>query len=106
MLRFLLNPSVIISLNYHYPHDRPFPQHVQQYMREGRIAMDGNFPNPNFSNINLRSGVWIDGTFMNRHIFELAYSPTKLYVAGDEFSQKGIASVTGRIHKFQPLTGF
>lgn len=104
VLRFLLNPSVIISLKYNYTHDIPFPQHVQQYMREGRIAMDGDFTNPNFSNIQLKLGRWINDGKTGDIVHSLAYSPTKLFVAGDEFSQKGVVSLAGEPHHFTLLS--
>ena len=103
ILRFLLNPSVIMSAKYDYINAHEFPQHVQQYMREGRIAMNGVFKNPDFLNVNLKVGSWTGREAERSRISGLIYSPTKLLVVGDEFTQKGIVNLAGDAHDFKPL---
>ena len=99
LLDYALNPKVIIIDTGEVLYN-PLAAHVEQYMREGRIAMRGHFTDTPLSGAHvfgsdfLRSGRYCG----------LLYSPTKLIVIADEVSGNAVVGLSDtRIHEFRPV---
>lgn len=100
ILKYVENPSVIIDITNKFFRGHPFATHVEQYMREGRVALSGKFTG-------ILSEKLIEDDEWNRRSGKdklgLSYSPTKLFVATDEVSQKGIVHLVDTLHNFKPV---
>ena len=93
LLQYVMNPSVIIDLETDFI--REFAPHVEQFLREGRVAVAGSF-NDRSKLRDLRS-LLLRGTIDPK----LSYSPTPLLVRTDEATKKAhIGLADGKVKKF------
>ena len=100
ILQYLLNPAVILSLEYDYERLHSLSEHMRQYMREGRITLAGIFENPDMGNVHFGQRTNFVGREKDFRIREPIYSPTELVVVGDEFSQKAVVGLKGLFQDF------
>ncbi|MBW3011739.1 hypothetical protein KY311_00995, partial [Candidatus Woesearchaeota archaeon] len=96
VLNYFANPSVILDIT-KLGGLAPFAAHVEQYMREGRVALMGVFTGE------LGRFIQADDTFHSLGDLSSSYSPTKLTVKADEIEQKANVEVDGEIKGFEPL---
>jgi len=101
ILEYLTNATAIIDVGRHWP-GRPYAPHVEQHMREGRVALAGTFNNE------FRHMLVNDHTYFrlsNEDARGVIYSPTRLIVKTDEISQKGtVALADGKVYDFVPIS--
>lgn len=101
---YITNPGVIVVINDSFDDGHPFPPHVAQFMREGRIALAGLFKG-GWEDILVKGEDYWDmlGKYYDSEK-DILYSPTKLAIIADEVSQEGIISlVDGEAKKFVNL---
>ena len=98
VLNYLFNASVILDID-DLGGVKPFAVHVEQYMREGRIALLGMFTNE-LADILVRGE---DYAMDYNRLRGSIYSPTKLIVKADEIEQKANVELDGKIEDFAPI---
>ncbi len=85
LLQYVMSPSVVIDLETAFI--RSFPPHVEQFMREGRVALAGDF--------NGKAG-------FEPRLARLAYSPTRLVVRANEKTQEAhVGLADGEVLDFE-----
>ncbi|MEK6967781.1 MAG: hypothetical protein AABX51_04070 [Nanoarchaeota archaeon] len=104
ILNYLTNPKAIIDIKDGFFYGHPFAIHIQQYLREGRVALAGKFTDI-FEEVLLEE--WERGArLLDRSMrpLGLMYSPTRLVVIADEFKEFGLVGLAdGKVYDFEPV---
>jgi len=85
--------------------DTPFAPHLAQFLREGRVAMNGKFNNGSaLGNLCLELHERVIMSGKEDIMFGPHYSPTRLVIRADEISNQGyVALADGKVNEFVPI---
>src|SRR3989338_7965772 len=91
ILEYLKNAAVILDIGGGMrATDEHYAPHVMQFMRGGRVAMEGHFMHRMFPTARtLDPDMYLD----EKRLRGIQYSPAQLYVSVDEINRKGIVSL-------------
>jgi len=99
ILNYINNASAVLDLTPDLCFNHEFAPHVEQYMREDRVALAGEVSPKCRLSQTLKS----DTKGMNGHAKHNLYSPTKLIISADEIEQRANVEIAGEIEDFNPL---